>query len=252
MELDDVMRKLRKLKALYEGAKKINSEAEAQAAARVIQKLLIEYNLNMEQIGVEVDEDSISKEDVSGYTYKSIGGDWEMYLTSVLCRHNFCRCLFYGTIQKLVIVGKRENIETVKWLRDMLSERYVNFSKVKYKEYLASGEYFKPMSKDRYQRGYLKGCAAGLDAKLTKEEEKDKKQDEEFGAKVTALVVHNGAAIDNFIANTWGKLGKGRRSSSRASGAYYEGFKEGKKTEIYKPIAESHHESAKSIQLLGN
>lgn len=31
----------------------------------------------------------------------------------------------------------------------------------------------------------------------------------------------------------------------------YEGYEEGKKTEIYKPIADSHHESAKSIQLLG-
>ena len=84
----------------------------------------------------EPDKDPILKENVSGFTYKSIGGDWEMYLTSVLCRHNFCRCLLYGTIHKLVIVGRRENIETVKWLRDMLSERYVNFSKAKYKEYL--------------------------------------------------------------------------------------------------------------------
>ena len=252
-QIDKVLKTLRQLKNMYEGAKKINSEGEAAAAAAAIQRLLLKYNLSMEQVDMnEPEADPILKENVSGYTYKSIGGDWEMYLTSVLCRHNFCRCLLYGTIQKLVIVGKRENIETVKWLRDMLSERYVNFSKAKYKEYLASGEYYKPMSKDRYQRGYLKGCAAGLDAKLTEEEEKDKKQDVEFGTKVTALVVRNDAAIDNFIANTWGKLGKGRRSSTRATGAYYEGFEEGKKTEIYKPIADSHRESAKSVQLLGN
>lgn len=252
MEIDEVMRKLRKLKALYEGAQKINSEGEAQNAAHLIQKLLTEYNLSMEQVDMkEPEADPILKEDVSGFTYKSIGGDWEMYLTSVLCRHNFCRCLQYGTIHKLVIVGKRENIETVKWLRDMLSERYVNFSKAKYKEYIASGEYYKPMSKDRYQRGYLKGCAAGLDAKLTEEEKKDKEKDVEFGAKVTALVVRNDAAIEEFIANEWGKLGKSRRSGTRVSGAFYEGYEEGKKTEIYKPISDSHRESVKSIQLLG-
>lgn len=107
------------------------------------------------------------------------------------------------------------------------------------------------MSKDRYQRGYLKGCAAGLDAKLT-EEERDKKQDVELGTKVTALVVRNDAAIDNFIANEWGRLGRSRRSGTKLTGAFYEGYAEGKKTEIYKPIADSHHESAKSIQLLGN
>lgn len=251
MELDDVMRKLRKLKALYEGAKAINSEGEAQNAARVIQKLLTEYNLSLEQIGVEPEKDPILKENVSGFTYTSIGGDWEMYLTSVLCRHNFCRCLLYGTIRKLVIVGKRENIETVKWLRDMLSERYVKFSKEKYKEYVASCVYCHPMSKDRYRRGYLKGCAAGLDAKLTEEEERDKKQDADFGTRVTALVVRNNAAIDEFIAKEWGELRRGRRSRGCASGAFNEGFEEGKKTEIYKPIGESHHESAKSVQLLG-
>ena len=250
-QIDKVLKTLRQLKNMYEGAKKINSEGEAAAAAAAIQRLLLKYNLSMEQVDMtEPDKDPILKENVSGFTYKSIGGDWEMYLTSVLCRHNFCRCLQYGTIHKLVIVGKRENIETVKWLRDMLSERYVNFSKTKYKEYIESGEYYKPMSKDRYQRGYLKGCAAGLDAKLTEEEKKDKEQDVEFGAKVTALVVRNDAAIEEFIANEWGKLGKSRRSGTRASGAFYEGYEEGKKTEIYKPIADSHHESAKSIQLL--
>lgn len=251
MKIDEVMRKLRKLKALYEGATKINSEGEAHAAAHMIQKLLTEYNLSMEQIGVEPEKDPILKENVSGFTYKSIGGDWEMYLTSVLCRHNFCRCLLYGTIHKLVIVGKHENIETVKWLRDMLSERYVNFSKVKYKEYLASGEYCKPMSKDKYQRSYLKGCAAGLDTKLKEEEEKDKKQDEEFSTKVTALIVRNDAAIDNFISNEWGKLGHSRRSSTSINNAYFAGVAEGKRTEIYKPIAYSHRENTKSIQLLG-
>lgn len=83
---------------MYEGAKKINSEGEAAAAAAAIQRLLLKYNLSMEQIGVEPEKDPILKENVSGFTYKSIGGDWEMYLTSVLCRHNFCRCLLYGTI----------------------------------------------------------------------------------------------------------------------------------------------------------
>lgn len=48
--LDDIMRKIRKLKALYEGAKEINSESEAQMAALLMKKLLTQYNLTMEQI----------------------------------------------------------------------------------------------------------------------------------------------------------------------------------------------------------
>ena len=51
--LDIVLKKLRKLQALYEGAKKINSEGEAANAASLINKLLTQYNLTMDQIGAE-------------------------------------------------------------------------------------------------------------------------------------------------------------------------------------------------------
>ena len=49
MELDNVLKKLRKLKKLYEGAKAINSESEAATAASLIQKLLAEYNITMDE-----------------------------------------------------------------------------------------------------------------------------------------------------------------------------------------------------------
>lgn len=40
-DLSQVMRKIYKLKKLYDGAKAINSEGEAANAARLMQKLLI-------------------------------------------------------------------------------------------------------------------------------------------------------------------------------------------------------------------
>lgn len=50
MKIEDVLKKLKKLKKLYEGAKKINSEGEAAAAASAIQRLLVEYNISMEEV----------------------------------------------------------------------------------------------------------------------------------------------------------------------------------------------------------
>ncbi len=251
-DLDKVLKKLRKLQNLYEGAKAINSEGEAANAAFLIQKLLTEYNLTMDQIGVEPEEDPILQEFTSGFTYKSIGGEWEMRLLYVLCKHNFCRCFVYGrSVKQLLLIGKKENLEIVKWLRSMLSERYVQFSKEKYKEYLASvPPYVKPMSKDKYQRGYLMGCAAGLDSKLTAESERDKKQDEEFSTKVTALVIRNNAALDEYVAEKFGKTGSRKGSRINSAQAYNSGYEDGKNTEIYKPIAQSHRKNAESVQLL--
>lgn len=252
-KLDKVMSKLRKLKALYEGAKKINSDGEAYQAAAAIQRLLTEYNLTMEEVddSQEKSNDTIIHEQTSGYTYKSIGGEWENRLVYVICKWNFCRCFVYGKSYKtLLIVGKKENIETVKWLRDMLSDRFVQSSKQRYKEYKKSNEYaYRPMSLDKYQRSYLMGCAAGLDAKLKEESDKDKKADEVFCNKVTALVVRNDAAVEQYVKEVFGKTGK-RHSQERNDSARASGFVDGKNTSINKPISGG-KEKANSIKLLG-
>ena len=251
--LDIVLTKLRKLQILYEGAKKINSEGEAAAAAFLINRLLTQYNLTMEQIGTEPKDDPVLHEYASGFTYKSIGGEWEQRLTWVLCKYNYCRCFVYGSsYKKLLLVGKKENLEMVKWLRDMLSERYVQCSKEKYKEYLKGlCDWQKPMSKDKYQRGYLMGCAAGLDIKLKEESEREKKEDEILATKITALVVKNDAALDTYVAEKFGKTGVRHTRQSGSVSAYNEGVKDGKNTEIYKPISDSTYKAASKVNLLG-
>lgn len=240
LSLDKVMRKIQKLKALYEGAKKINSEGEAANAAALMQKLLAEYNLSIEEVSEFNDkpEDKIIHENLSGYTYKSIGGYWEQRLTYVLCKWNFCRCYMIGnTYRKLIIVGERHNLENVKWMLDVLKERYVSFSKTRYKEYksrLMIGD--KPMSLDKFQRSYLMGCAAGLDDKLKAEHEREKKEEVELSKKITALAVRKGAALQAYVDKTWGKA-RTRHYKENYDCARYTGVKDGRNTEINKPIS---------------
>ena len=249
--LDDIMRKIRKLKSLYEGAKKINSEGEAHMAALLMKKLLTQYNLTMEQVGDAEDKekDKILDEVVSGYSYHSIGGQWESYLTYVICKWNFCRMLQWGGYKKLIIIGNRENLEMVKWLRDTLADRYVQFSKDRYKEYCES-EYgmIHPMSKDKYQRSYLMGCAQGLDVKLTKEHEQEKKEDEEYSAKVTALVLRKDAELEKYCDDKWHPK-KGRQMHVHYDAANAAGFKDGKNTQLNKPIS-SQKSAASNVKLL--
>ena len=241
MDLSNVMRKIKKLKELYEGAKAINSEGEAANAFRLMQKLLVEYNLTLEEVNDKTEEENnpMLHEHTSGFTYKSIGGRWEQILLHVICKWNFCRCYLYGSSYKnLIIVGRKENVEMVKWLRDTLSERYVEFSKQHYKEYLKNlSPWEKPMSKDKYQRSYLSGCAAGLDAKLTEEHRKEKEQEVDLSTKITALVVRNDAALTEYVEKQFGRVGKGRSFSENYDSARMTGFKDGRNTDIHKPIA---------------
>ena len=248
---DDIMRKIRKLKALYEGAKEINSESEAQMAALLMKKLLTQYNLTMEQMrdDEEKKKDEILDEIISGFNYSSIGGQWEFYLTHVICKWNFCRMLKWGSCKKLIIIGNKENVEMVKWLRDTLAARYVSFSKDRYKEYCAS-KYgmWNPMSKDKYQRSYLMGCAQGLDAKLTEEHEREKKEDEGYSAMVTALMVRKDAELDEYTDNKWHPK-NGKRIHVNYDSAHSSGYMDGKNTQLHKPIS-SQKSEANKVKLL--
>ena len=75
LSLDKVMRKIAKLKNLYEGAKKINSMHEAECAAAAMNKLLAEYNLTLEEVESSRDEEktTVIHEEASGFAYK-LGG----------------------------------------------------------------------------------------------------------------------------------------------------------------------------------
>lgn len=252
-QMDDIMSKIKKLKALYEGAKKIGSENEAAVAAAMLNKLLLQYNLTIEEVDLsERPEDPINHEVISGFEYKSIGGEWENRLTNVLCKHNLCHSYVYGSSYKrLLIVGKRENMELVKWLLAMLKERYVAFSKIAYKEYKESPDYrYTRYSKDRFQRSYLLGCAEGLDEKLTAEREREKKEDQTFAAQVNALVVQSDGALKAYVAEQFGKTGHRTGGHTTAYSARQAGREEGRRTELYKPISDNQHKQASNVGLL--
>ena len=235
-KLQNIVTKLRKLQNLYEGAKEINSEGEANAAAAAIQRLLTQYNLSMDEIGQEEEKDSVLHEHISGYNFKSIGGKWELRLTTIICNWNFCKCFMYGgSYKNLVIIGKPENIETVKWLKNMLSQRFVEFSNLRWKEFKKSDHFeHNRMTKDKYQRHYLLGCAMGLNEKLKEENDKLNK-DKEFETKVTALTTRNEQAISEYIANQFGATSN-RKSAQQYSAAAAEGYRDGKNTSINKQV----------------
>lgn len=244
-KIQQVISKLRKLQKLYEGAKKINSEEEANAAAAAIQRLLTEYNLTMEAVGEEPIEKAIQEEIISGYEKKTHGGDWVHKLTSVICKYNFCKCYYFGRGNKrLLIVGAKENLETVKWLRGMLMERFYELGKRRYKEYCDEYEMYgvvmgsyKLQRRNPWLRRYLLGCASGLNFKLKAEENKMKAESEQMGSKVTALVVRNDAAIVEYMYKNH-KMGKPRVVAGLGwSSASEIGFKDGVHTNINKPLS---------------
>lgn len=180
---------------------------------------------------------------ISGYTQKSIGGLWELELWKVLCEFNFCKVFTCGgSYKNLMLVGKKENLDNIKWLNNFLQTIFVKLSKVRYKEYkcFSSLEITKPISRDTFQRNYLYGCACGLRRKLKDETATIDAE------KVTALVVRSNDAIMSYVTDLFGKV-KTKNSAMPKNNyvAQKMGYKDGIKIKIGKPL-----EKKKSTELL--
>ena len=250
-KIQKVISQLRKLQKFYESAKEVGTEGEVNAAAAAIQRLLTEYNLTMEQIGDEPEKNPIIDEKISGYDNRTHGGDWIHKLTSALCKYNFCRCYYFGRGNKtLLIVGEKQNIETVKWLRSMLMDRFIELGKKRYKAYTINydmnvGCYngTEPQRRNPWLRRYLLGCAAGLEAKLKDErklmenEQNNASNNDISSSSVTALVLKKDTAIVEYINKAY-TMGKPRQQKQLSwTNASMIGYKDGRNVELNKPIS---------------
>lgn len=110
MEREDIIAKIRKLLRLQYGAEKIGSSGEAYQAAKMVQKLLLEYNLQMSDI--EPEREAAPKiVESDGITYADeYGNTWKLQLLNIICEFNLCRCLYTASTRKMNIIGTEANV----------------------------------------------------------------------------------------------------------------------------------------------
>ena len=103
---EKILEKLRKLIRLRDSAKKIGSEAEAEAAILAINRLLIEYNISLDEVDEKAVDDfsDIQESDRLDCSdpFRSI---WKHSLLSILAEHNFCKSYILSGSSKGIIVG---------------------------------------------------------------------------------------------------------------------------------------------------
>jgi hypothetical protein len=237
--MSDLGEKLRKVRALIEGA---TSVAEAEAASAAWQRIVMRHNLD------EAEAARVAGREPSAVNGRSVkvasrGAKevvWKAQLLQTLAEFNLCRMYREesNSYADVLIVGSEENIETVLeiWERlcsivPFLSQRAYDALKYQIRYQLLAARM--TPSKDDYpqartwRHGFHRGFPNGLHAKMQEERDKEKKQ----FAGTAALVLVNDQAIERWVA------GKGKTSAGSASAmpqdadGYYEGYKAGKSWE---------------------
>ena len=228
----EIIEKLRKLITLRDHPN--TSEQEVLNAAQAITKLLYKYN--MEESDISIEEKILNPILCEEIEYKTTlcGGKWYSSLVAVITNNNLCKCLIISipnsksgrlTRDKFQIVGRKNNIEIVKYMIDSYSNKFYHIGKYKYKN-----EYKGELTENKFLRSFLEGCAAGLQYKY-----QQLKKDYEG---INALVVTTQNEIMEFLSNR--NIRKGRQSKEKMDyNAYQSGYNTGKDAELNKGINQS-------------
>lgn len=253
-DINSILSKLKKLQRLYEGAKAINSEAEAANAAAKIQNLLTQYNLSMADLDSVADDSqksSVTEDQLDDRWSRKTGGAWDQLLLYGICKYNFCYTivsqkhtsritsggrLVYEVRRKFIVIGEQQNIEVVKWLFAVLSRQLYELSKKRYKEYLAddsqalirsfTGE--KRMSPAKFHHSYLTGAAKGVQDRL--KEERDRELQAQV--QVNALVLRTDQKLNDYVAENYKDLRSSRPMHIGSGHAMAMGREDGRKVNI--------------------
>lgn len=253
-DINSILSKLKKLQRLYEGAKAINSEAEAANAAAKIQNLLTQYNLSMADLDAVADNEqatNVVEEKLGDSWSRKCGGFWDQFLLYGICKYNFCYAIVSRRRecrvnrngkevcemrQKYVVIGEPHNIEVVKWLFDVLASQLYCLALKRYEEYrnddsqalmrVFTGE--KRMHRGTFLRSYLAGAAKGVQNRL--KEERDRELQAQV--QVNALVLRTDQKLNDYVAENYKNLRSARPGHIGSSHAMSMGFEDGRKVNI--------------------
>ena len=253
-DINSILSKLKKLQRLYEGAKAINSEAEAANTAAKIQNLLTQYNLLMADLDAVADNEqatNVVEEKLGDSWSRKCGGFWDQFLLYGICKYNFCYAIVSQRRecrvnrngkevcemrQKYVVIGEPHNIEVVKWLFDVLAGQLYRLALKRYEEYrnddsqalmrLFTGE--KRMHRGTFLRSYLTGAAKGVQDRL--KEERDRELQAQV--QVNALVLRTDQKLNDYVAENYKDLRSSRPGHIGSSHAMAMGLEDGHKVNI--------------------
>ena len=130
----EILDKLAKIKALSDRAGTLE---EAQAATAALSRMLLRYNLTMEQVTVHLDgqhDRGFVRQDA---TIEN-GAMWRAILLNSLARAHFCRCVRHGSNGTHSLFGQPHNIVVVKDLYSWLVDEVERLAKTGWPVHLAA------------------------------------------------------------------------------------------------------------------
>ncbi len=227
-------------------AEKIGSEGEAFQAAKMVKKLLMEYNLSMSDIEDEDEKSSINiKQSMDFSSADEYGNYWKKNLMAIICENHLCNVYVRGN-GKMFIIGAEENVAVVKEFYLYLIKVFRRLSLESFNKAqnnaMVNGRRYTEHGRRKYMRSYLEGVTYGLDQNY----QSMKPTSEETGL----MVCHN-QAIEDFLKNGNFHINEGKQRKRRKpdimADAFLDGEKDGRNVSLNQQLSDK---STKNPNLL--
>lgn len=219
MNLNAIIEKIKKLQALANSSNK----HEAALAATKMQKLLMQHNLDLETVENHAEASPYIK-DTEILDCNRLTKGWKSDLYAVIASNNFCTLLTVSGSPKVSIVGKKHNLEIVRYLYHYL-EREIERLATKAAESQYSG-------RAAYIRGFSLGAVHTIGNRLW-----EAKKDMAEQSDCRALIVKSDAELKSAVEREFGKVGTAKWTKTGNAAAYQAGRRAGREIPIHEGVA---------------
>jgi hypothetical protein len=239
----EILEKIRKLENLRQSAEEIGSEGEAYKAAQVIHKLLLEYNLTMEDVPTNAplceDDKIIYTEENSTHNHGKNIPAWEKQLWAILAEHFFCMAVRERkdySISMMRLVGTKINTDSARYVHDVFCNRLFPLGRTRYLEYQRNfkitRDHFRPDPFSRWLDNYLLGCTFGLSETL-------REDSKEQAAGIRDLTLRTQNKLTEWFKQNQGNIRTTRTSYTKGNDAVMKGMTDGKNLNLTKGMESS-------------
>lgn len=226
MDKENVKLKIHKLLKLQYNAEKIGSTGEAYQAARIVRKLLVEYNLTLSDIDTNDEQPGVTvTQGVDMPGNDRYGNSWKYQLLGVIASNNLCMA-YKRMSGKIFVVGAEDNVAIVQEFYKYLVKVFRRLAKKHWER--------SPYSADTTTESmFLRSYYAGVPVGLRENYESLKPTSEE-----TALVVCHQEAIEDYVNDNfkWSDRKPKHRKRIVYGDVYDLGRRDGRKVNLNKQI----------------
>jgi hypothetical protein len=138
---EKLLDKLAKIQAHAESAKKIGSEAEAEAFATMLQQLMLRHKIAMTEVQfADLDKDEPIRSHnmdykAGGIPLKRARSGWQERLASIVARAHFCRILVSARTNRISLVGRESDCAVAEYTFMVLARAIAGIAKKSHEQF---------------------------------------------------------------------------------------------------------------------